>query len=157
MTTYEDILKSADPSCCYRKKKASYVSIATENLIVSLGCVFTTFIFVKMQFYTLAQVFCLLSFYMSASTITYISLMLIYKPPNHLNNEPEQRDHSDFESEDDYLPPLYTISEKPDRVLEQLQRVVDETNARNEVRMTRSMCAKTATTIFSEPPSKKIS
>jgi hypothetical protein len=176
MTTYNEILKSADPTCCHRKNKLSYVGIAAENTLVALLCAWATFIAAKMEYLAIAKMLTLATFYMIAATSTYIGLMILYKPPKHLNydseevesdlehetqDEADDADEADEANYDD-MPPLVPIygqqsQSQDDRVLRQLQQVVEETNARNQVRMTRSMYAKSAAGMASQASYKKLS
>ena len=172
MTTYNEILKAADPTCCHRKKKTTHLGIAIENTFFALLCAWATFVAAKMEYLAAAKILTLATFYMIAATSTYIGLMILYKPPNHLNYDSEEVDsgsesgsqpadtHTD--ESDDEMPPLVPIYEhqggsQGDRVLRQLQQVVDETNARNQVRVTRSMYAKTAAGMSSDASFKKLS
>jgi hypothetical protein len=176
MTTYNEILKSADPTCCHRKKKTSHLGIAIENTFFALLCAWATFVAAKMEYLAAAKILTLATFYMIAATSTYIGLMILYKPPKHLNYDSEEVDYdSDSESvtdvqgdghetdeSDDDMPPLvpivgYQTKSQEDRVLRQLQQVVDDTNARNQVRMTRSMYAKSAAGMASDASYKKLS
>jgi hypothetical protein len=177
MTTYNEILKAADPTCCHRKKNMTHVGIAVENTFVALLCAWATFVAAKMGYLTVAKAMTLATFYMIAATSTYIGLMILYKPPNHLNYDSEEIDsgsdsdsdadvqgggNETDESDDDDMPPLVPIyghqgGSQGDRVLRQLQQVVDETNARNQVRVTRSMYAKTSAGMSVAPSFKKLS
>jgi hypothetical protein len=174
MTTYNEILKAADPTCCHRKKKTTHLGIAIENTFFALLCAWATFVAAKMEYLAAAKILTLATFYMIAATSTYIGLMILYKPPNHLNYESEEVD-SDSDSDadvqggvqetdesDDDMPPLVPMyghqgASQDDRVLRQLQQVVDDTNARNQVRMTRSMYAKSAAGMASEASYKRLS
>jgi len=124
-----------------------------------------------------AKAMTLATFYMIAATSTYIGLMILYKPPNHLNYDSEEIDsgsdsdsdadvqgggNETDESDDDDMPPLVPIyghqgGSQGDRVLRQLQQVVDDTNARNQMRMTRSMYARSAAGMASDASYKKLS
>ena len=176
MTTYNEILKSADPTCCHRKKNMTHLGIAIENTLLALLCAWATFVAAKMGYLTAAKAMTLATFYMIAATSTYIGLMILYKPPNHLNYDSEEVDSgSDSDSDadvqgginetdesDDDMPGLvpivgYQSVSKGDRVLRQLQQVVDETNARNQMRMTRSMYARSAAGMASDACYKKLS
>lgn len=145
MSTYDEILKSADPICCYRKNSVTPIIVALENFIISILFLITTILAVGMRQVTIAKFLAIATFYMMASTSVYIYLMITQKPSNNLNHISEST-NSDSHSEEDYndMPALTPISSTNDRVLRQLQQVVDETNARNQMRMTRSMYAKTA-------------
>lgn len=113
---------------------------------------------------------------MIAATSTYIGLMILYRPPNHLNYDSEEVDDAsdsysdadvqggtnETDESDDDMPPLVPIyghqgGSQGDRVLRQLQQVVDETNARNQVRITRSMYARSAAGMASQASFKKLS
>jgi hypothetical protein len=177
MTTYNEILKAADPTCCHRKKKTTHLGIAIENTFFALLCAWGTFVAAKMEYLAAAKILTLATFYMIAATSTYIGLMILYKPPKHLNYDSEEVDydsdsesatdiqggaHETDESDDDDMPPLVPMyghqgGSQEDRVLRQLQQVVDDTNARNQVRMTRSMYAKTAAGMSAAPSFKKLS
>ena len=177
MTTYNEILKAADPTCCHRKKNMTHLGIAIENTLLAILCAWATFVAAKMQYLTAAKMLTLATFYMIAATSTYIGLMIMHKPLNHLNYDSEEVDsgsdsdsdadvqgggHETDESDDDDMPPLAPIlgrqnRSQDDRVLRQLQQVVEDTNARNQMRMTRSMYAKSAAGVASEASYKKLS
>ena len=176
MTTYNEILKAADPTCFHRKKTTTHLGIAIENTFFALLCAWATFVAAKMEYLAAAKILTLATFYMIAATSTYIGLMILHKPPNHLNYESEEVDYgSDSDSDadvqggvhqtdesDDDMPPLvpivgYQSGSQEDRILRQLQQVVDDTNARNQVRMTRSMYAKTAAGMASHASYKELS
>jgi len=63
-------------------------------------------------------------------------------------NEDEEDEFKDMpalvsnDNSDDEMPPLIPLDLNTSKVLRQLQQVVDETNARNQVRITRSVLAK---------------
>lgn len=179
MTTYNEILKAADPTCCHRKKNMTHLGIAIENTLLALLCAWATFVAAKMGYLTAAKAMTLATFYMIAATSTYIGLMILYKPPKHLNYDSEEEEvdsgsdsdsdadiqggaNETDESDDDDMPGLvpivgYQSVSKGDRVLRQLQQVVDETNARNQMRMTRSMYARSAAGMASDASYKKLS
>ena len=142
--------------------------------MLSLFCGWITLASFTMGYDTIAKVVAVMTFYMTASTTVYIALMVTYKPPTHLNYDSESddsdsealvdpdtddsEDEDEDEDEDDYmnLPPLVPISQNEDRVLRQLRQVVDETNDRNQMRITRSMYARAAANMDSEPSFKKL-
>ena len=177
MTTYNEILKAADPTCCHRKKKTTHLGIAIENTFFALLCAWATFVAAKMEYLAAAKILTLATFYMIAATSTYIGLMILHKPPNHLNYESEEVEygsdsdsdadiqggvHETDESDDDDMPGLvpilgYQTGSQEDRVLRQLQQVVEETDARNQMRMTRSMYARSAAGMASDACYKKLS
>ena len=123
MTTYNEILKAADPTCCHRKKKTTHLGIAVENCFFALLCAWATFVAAKMEYLAVAKILTLATFYMIAATSTYIGLMILYRPPNHLNYDSEEVDDaSDSDSDadvqgggneadesDDDMPPLVPI------------------------------------------------
>ena len=169
MTQYTDILKYADPNCCHRKHNVPEDVVMAENIMFTAISLFVSVILSATQLHTASTIANLITTYMGASTIIYAIIAITQKPTTHLNEDEEVEEETNEDEEvedeeetkedeedefkdmpalvsndnsDDEMPPLIPLDLNASKVLRQLQQVVDETNARNQVRITRSVLAK---------------